>query len=74
MGARGNGLAAADKHGAAIELVSETRAGPIQASLDGERSRGLRPGPVVSEPQGAAALNRRSCSPRVVRMGGDAEP
>ncbi|HTZ64639.1 MAG TPA: hypothetical protein VMB51_11090 [Solirubrobacteraceae bacterium] len=41
-----------DKHGAAVELISETRGGSIEASADGERLAWLATGPVVSEPQG----------------------
>ncbi len=41
-----------DKHGAAVELISETRGGSIQASANGERLAWLATGPVVSEPQG----------------------
>ena len=45
-----------DKHGAAVELISETRGGSIQASADGEALAWLATGPVVSEPQGNRSL------------------
>ena len=45
-----------DKHGAAVELISETRGGSIQASLDGEALAWLATGPVTSEPQGNRSL------------------
>jgi WD40-like Beta Propeller Repeat len=41
-----------DKHGAAVELISESRGGSIQASSNGEQLAWLATGPVVSEPQG----------------------
>ena len=41
-----------DKHGAAVEVVSRTRGGSIQAAADGNGIVWLATGPVVSEPQG----------------------
>ncbi|HTZ63366.1 MAG TPA: hypothetical protein VMB51_04625 [Solirubrobacteraceae bacterium] len=46
----------ANKHGAAVELISESRGGSIEASSDGERLAWLATGPVVSEPQGNRSL------------------
>jgi hypothetical protein len=45
-----------DKHGAAIEVVSKTRGGSIQASMNGERIAWLATSPVVSEPEGSRTL------------------
>ena len=46
-----------DKHGAAVELISETRGGSIQASLDGEALAWLATGPVTANRRAIAALN-----------------
>ena len=45
-----------NKHGAAIELVSKSAAGSIQASLTGGAIAWLASGPVISEPQGSRSL------------------
>ena len=45
-----------NKHGAAIEVVSKSRGGSIQASLDGGAIAWLATAPVVSEPEGNRSL------------------